>query len=188
MTDLPPKLRTGGRHGGPEADRSPARGEEIAGRFRRGVRLGVDVGSVRIGISSCDRDGLLSTPVETVARGRGDLDRIVELVADLDAVEVVVGLPTTLAGRAGQADESARAFAVSLDAALREHGSTATVRLVDERLSTVAAERALRESTIRGRKRRAVIDQAAAVVILQHALDSERATGRAPGVVVERVR
>lgn len=149
--------------------------------MRPGVRFGVDVGSVRIGVARSDPSGLLATPLETVRRGRGDLGRIAALVAEYEAVEVLVGLPTSLSGREGPAASSARAFARRLAVRL----SPLPVRLVDERLSTVTAERALRGSGVRGRARRKVVDQAAAVVILQAALDAERSSGDAPGEIVQ---
>lgn len=145
--------------------------------MRHGVRLGVDVGDARIGIAQSDPTGFLATPVETVARGEGDLARIVELAAD--AVEVVVGLPRSLNGREGPAAQKARAFAAELAALL-----DVPVRLCDERLSTVTAESVLRERGKKGQKRRKLVDQAAAVVILQNALDTERSTGEAPGETV----
>lgn len=146
------------------------------------MRIGVDVGDVRIGVARCDPSGMIATPVETVARGRGDLARIRSLVQEEDAVEVIVGLPRSLSGREGPAAAKARAFAV----ALAEVVDPVAVRLCDERLSTVTAEEVLREQGRKGKRRRAVVDQAAAVVILQHALDTERSTGTAPGEVVTR--
>ena len=149
--------------------------------MRAGVRLGVDVGSVRIGVAACDPAGLIATPVVTLRRGRGDLAELARLAAERAAVEVVVGLPRTLAGREGRAAAEAVAFAERLAEAV---GST-PVRLVDERLSTVGAQRGLRASGVGGRRGRSVVDQAAAVIILQSALDEERATGIAPGRQVE---
>ena len=150
-------------------------------RMRPGVRIGVDVGSVRIGIAACDPDGLLATPVETVPRGAGDIDRIVALAGDLEAIEIVVGLPTSLSGTEGPAAAGVRAFARALAGAAGQ----LPVRLSDERLSTVSATRAMRSSGVRGREARRRVDQAAAVVILQGALDAERTTGRPPGRTVQ---
>ena len=149
--------------------------------MRAGVRLGIDVGSVRIGVARTDPSALLAVPVETVPRGPGDVARIVELAAELEAIEIVVGLPISLSGREGPAAEMARGFA-------RELAAVATptpVRLVDERLSTVSATQGLRSAGRSARASRSVVDQAAAVVIVQYAVDSERATGRAPGTVVQ---
>ncbi|NLU81272.1 Holliday junction resolvase RuvX [Rhodococcus sp. HNM0569] len=147
----------------------------------RGRRLAVDVGSVRIGIASSDPDGILATPVETVprAKDRGpdapDLRRIVALVHEYEAVEVVVGLPRTLTGERGKAASTAAAFAKRLSRAI----DPVPVRLADERFTTVTASRALRESGVAAKGQRAVIDQAAAVAILQGWLDERsESTGK----------
>ena len=160
-------------------------GEQEPG-WRPGVRLGVDVGDVRIGIAVCDRDGLLATPVETVAAGAGAVDRIAALADERGAVEVVVGLPTSLSGRIGPAAEKATAFAALLAEALATREIPPSVRVVDERLTTVSAERVLRERGRKGARRRAVVDQVAAALILQYAIDTERSTGRPPGQEVSR--
>jgi putative holliday junction resolvase len=119
--------------------------------------------------------------METVRRGDGELDRLAAIVAEQTAVEVVVGLPVSLSGQEGQAAAAARDFA----RALAGRVAPCPVRLVDERLSTVAATRALRESGISARRGRSAVDQAAAVVILQGALDAERESGRPPGEIVQ---
>ncbi len=147
--------------------------------MRLGVRLGVDPGDARIGVARCDPSGVLATPVETVRRGKGDLRRLRQLAAAEEVMEVVVGLPRSLSGGEGPAAVKTREFARRL----AERIAPVPVRLVDERLTTVTAEAMLRDQR-KGQHRRAVIDQVAAVVILQHALDTERATGRAPGEVV----
>ncbi|MFP3967238.1 Holliday junction resolvase RuvX [Actinomadura fulvescens] len=148
--------------------------------MRHGVRLGVDVGTVRIGVARCDPGGILASPLETVRRGKGDLDRLAELVAEHEAIEIVVGLPTSLSGREGAAAEAARQFAGRLAGRLAPE----TVRLYDERLTTVTAESGLRAGGVHGQARRRVVDQAAAAVLLQAALDGERLTGRPPGEIV----
>ncbi len=141
----------------------------------RGRRLGIDVGSVRIGVATSDPDGILATPVETVRRDRTDkhLRRLTTLVDDLDIVEVVVGLPRTLADRSGSAADDAIAVADRLADLVRP----VPVRLVDERLTTVVAQRSLREAGVRAKGQRSMIDQAAAVGILQNWLDQRRAAG-----------
>jgi putative Holliday junction resolvase len=148
--------------------------------MRRGVRIGIDVGDVRIGVARSDPSGLIATPVETVRRGSGDLARLRELTAEDEAVEVVVGLPRSLSGGEGPAAAKVREFA----ARIAEAVAPVPVRLCDERLSTVSAEAVLRDRGKKGQKRRAVVDQAAAVVILQNALETERGTGSAPGELV----
>lgn len=151
-------------------------GEDAAEQVR-GVRLGIDPGDARIGVASCDPSGILATPVETVQRGDGDLDRIAALVDELGAVLLYVGLPRSMSGGEGPAAGKVRAFA--LDLAIRV--APCPVYLVDERLSTVTAEAVLRDRGKKGKKRRAVVDQAAAVVILQGALETERIAGRPTG-------
>jgi len=144
----------------------------------RGRRIAVDVGSVRIGVASSDPDGILATPVETVPRSkeRGpdapDIRRIVRIVMEYEAVEVIVGLPQTLRGEPGKAAKLASDFARRLRRVLPD----VPVRLADERFTTVTAARALRESGVSARGARPVIDQAAAVAILQGWLD-ERSSG-----------
>ena len=150
--------------------------------MRSGVRLGVDPGDVRVGVAASDPSGLLATPVETVPRGRGDLARLRAIATELGACEVVVGLPRSLSGGEGPAAAKARAFAAELAGLLA--ADAVTVRLCDERLTTVSAEAVLRGQGRKGRQRRAVVDQAAAVVMLQNALDTERGTGRPPGELV----
>ena len=123
--------------------------------------------------------------METVRRGKGDLARIGRILRDeaeeSTVLEVVVGLPRSLSGGEGPAAAKVREFAARLAARV----APVPVRLVDERMTTVSAEAMLRDQGRTGGKRRAVVDQAAAVLILQHALDTERATGAAPGEIVE---
>jgi putative Holliday junction resolvase len=149
----------------------------------RGRRLGIDVGSVRIGVAVSDPDALLATPVETVARDRRKSDRHVRrlttLVDEFHAVEVVVGLPRTLADRSG----AAAMEAVELADALAPRVAPVPVRLVDERFTTVVAQRSLREAGVRAKGQRSVIDQVAAVGILQNWLDQRRAAMTAHGEV-----
>ncbi|NEN79321.1 Holliday junction resolvase RuvX [Nocardioides zeae] len=146
-----------------------------------GVRLGIDPGDARIGVARCDAAGILATPVETVRRGRGDLDRIAQLREEHEAVEVVVGLPRSLSGNEGPAAAKVRTFARKLARRLGD----VPVRLVDERLTTVSAESMLRASGRTAKNQRSVVDQAAAVLILQNVLDTERRTGAAPGQLLE---
>ena len=147
----------------------------------RGPRLGIDPGDARIGVASSDPDGVLATPVETVPRGEGDLGRLGAIVAELEPWVVYVGLPRSLSGAEGPAAAKARLFAADLARAL----AGVPVRLVDERLSTVTAESVLRAQGKKGKRRRAVVDQAAAVVILQSALDAERSSGTPAGELVQ---
>jgi putative Holliday junction resolvase len=123
---------------------------------------------------------MLATPVATVKRGDGDVARIASEARDSDAIEVVVGLPISLAGTDTPSTADARGFALLIARAI-----DTPVRLVDERLTTVSAQQALRASGKNARNSRAFIDQVAAVIILQHALDFERSGGTPPGVIVD---
>jgi putative holliday junction resolvase len=159
--------------------RLPDRPGDVDRPAARGRRLGIDVGKVRIGVACSDPDSILATPVETVRRDRSakHLRRLTELTAELEVVEIVVGLPRTLADRTGP---SAR-DAIDLAEALGRRVAPVPVRLADERLTTVSAQRSLREAGVRSREQRSVIDQAAAVAILQSWLDQSRArAGIAP--------
>ena len=159
----------------------------------RGARLGVDVGSVRVGLAASDPDGVVATPVETVPRDAAgwarylkgapaaalpaDVRRIAAEAAERLAAVVYVGLPRHLSGVEGSASAGARVYAGALASAV----APIPVRLVDERMSTVSAHQALHASGRSGRRHREVVDQAAAVVILQSALEAERAGGSRAG-------
>ena len=142
--------------------------------LRRGRRLGVDVGEVRVGVALSDPSGVLATPLVTLKRDMrsgADLDALAALVVEHEVIEVVVGLPRMLSGRHGPAAHAAQEYARSLAERLDE---AVPVRLTDERLTTVSAARMLAGRGVRGRKQRAVVDQAAAVEILQGWLDAGR--------------
>lgn len=149
----------------------------------RGVRLAVDVGSVRVGVAACDAAGLLAVPLTTLRRdadGGADVRAVVELAAERGAVEVLVGLPLQLDGREGSAARAVRDWVAQLGAA----APGLPVRLVDERLSTVSAHGAMAQAGRDSRARRDVVDQAAAVVILSTFLDAQRAGRPLPGTVL----
>lgn len=146
-----------------------------------GRRLALDVGTVRIGVAVSDNNAKLALPVETVARetgfkdrDKGDIDRILELIHEYQAVEVVVGLPRDLQGNGSKSVKHAKEIAFRIR---RRLGKDVTigqppVRMADERLTTVTATTALRASGVSEKKGRKVIDQAAAVEILQSWLDA----------------
>ncbi|MEV1290537.1 Holliday junction resolvase RuvX [Micromonospora sp. NPDC049679] len=146
--------------------------------FVRGVRLGVDVGKVRVGVAICDPDGILASPLVTLARDLvtegdtvpTDIAELARLVEQHEAIEVVVGLPVNLAGAHGPAAQHVTAYAQKLAPTI----APAPVLLADERMSTVVATRRLAERGVRGKRQRAVVDQAAAVEILQSWLDAQR--------------
>jgi putative Holliday junction resolvase len=133
----------------------------------------VDVGSVRVGVAVSDPSAFLATPLVTLRRDSArdsDIERLAELVAEYEVVEVVVGLPRSLSGREGPAAQTARRYVDTL----AKRVQPVPVRLSDERLTTVMASRTLSSQGVRGRRQRAVVDQAAAVLILQTWLDSRR--------------
>lgn len=143
-----------------------------------GRRIGLDVGTVRIGVASSDRDARLAMPVETVPRltglkgpDLGDVDRILDIITEYDAVEVIVGLPLDLQGHGSASVKQAKEIAFRIRRRLKGTGQSIPVRLGDERLTTVVATQALRASGVSERDGRKVIDQAAAVEILQTWLD-----------------
>ena len=148
--------------------------------FRPGVRVGVDVGRVRIGLAVSDFHGMLATPLRTVPRSDDAAAQVAAIARESEAIELVVGHPLSLSGRATASTGDAVEFA-------RELAGIAgrDVRLVDERLSTVSAQRSLREAGRGSRAQRPVIDQVAATIILQTALDAERAGGSPPGSLVD---
>lgn len=149
----------------------------------RGRRLAIDVGSVRVGVAACDPDGILATPVETVARARqnhpqaADVLRIAELVDEYEPAEVIVGLPRTLRGTEGTATKTVRRFVRVLADVI----APVPVLFADERFSTVTAQQALHASGVDTRRGRSVIDQAAAVAILQDWIDSRTAQAARAG-------
>jgi putative holliday junction resolvase len=147
--------------------------------FRRGVRLGIDVGRARVGVARCDPDGMLAVPVETVPRSDTSIDRLVELASEYEPMEFVVGLPVNMQGADTASTVDARDFAAVL---LARTG--VPVRLVDERLSTVSAHAALRSSGRNQKNSRSIVDQVAAVVLLQQAIDMEKSTGNPAGAAV----
>ncbi|MBT2485990.1 MULTISPECIES: Holliday junction resolvase RuvX [unclassified Microbacterium] len=147
--------------------------------FRRGVRLGIDVGRARVGVARCDPDGMLAVPVETVPRSDTSIDRIVEIAREYDPLEIIVGLPVNMQGADTLSTTDAREFAAAL-----QNRSGVAVRLMDERLSTVSAHAALRSSGRSQKKSRSIVDQIAAVVLLQQAIDTEKSTGNPAGAAI----
>ncbi|HET6240451.1 MAG TPA: Holliday junction resolvase RuvX [Arthrobacter sp.] len=156
----------------------------VPGVYPQGVKLGVDVGTVRVGVAVCDRDGILATPLRTLARNpkkNTDVRILAALAAELNAVEIFVGLPRTLKGEEHASARMASDYAQLLAGALKDSGSEVPVRLVDERLSTVTAHRNLREAGMSSKNHRKVVDQVAAAGILQHAIDMQKARGAEVG-------
>lgn len=147
--------------------------------MRHGVRLAIDVGKVRVGVARSDAAGMMAVPVSTLARD-GALSDIAQLVEEYEALEVVVGLPLNLSGAYTPSTDDAVDFAHDIRGAVR-----VPVRMVDERLSTVSAVSVLQQGGTGSRKQRPIVDQVAAVILLQHTLDTERSQGVPAGFLLE---
>ncbi|OFI38175.1 Holliday junction DNA helicase RuvA [Arthrobacter sp. SW1] len=166
-----------------------------SGSYPRGVKLGVDVGTVRVGLAACDPDGILATPFRTLSRDakkNSDVGVIVKQAAERGAVQIFVGLPRTLKGQEGPSARMASDYAGLLAAALQKAGLDVPVHLIDERLSTVSAHRSLHDAGMSSKDHRKVVDQLAAAGILQHAIEMQKARGQdvgrrvhAPALAVE---
>jgi putative Holliday junction resolvase len=147
--------------------------------MRPGVRIGLDPGSVRIGVAVSDDAGVLATPRDPLTGGPESLDHVATLVQQVRPLEIVIGIPLTMSGFEGPSAKTTREWATRLAGHI-----DVDVRLVDERLSTVQAQRSYREQGRSTRSTRDRIDSAAAAVVLQFALDAERSSGQAPGEVL----
>ena len=142
---------------------------EAAAHFpARGALIGLDLGSKTIGVATSDPDRRIATPVETVSRRKfaADAARLVALASERNAAGFVLGLPLNMDGSEGPRAQSTRTFARNL-----ARVTDLPIALWDERLSTVAVERALIASDVSRARRAKVIDQHAAAFILQGALD-----------------
>lgn len=134
--------------------------------------LGVDLGSKRIGLATSDLSGTIATPLTTLARTRSvqhDHASIADIVIREEVTIVVVGLPITMQGTLGPAAEAAQREAAALGTLL-----SVPVILFDERMTTVTADRALKEANISASRRRQYVDRVAAAVMLQTWLDRGR--------------
>ncbi|WP_425861626.1 Holliday junction resolvase RuvX [Arthrobacter sp. TWP1-1] len=155
--------------------------------FPQGVKLGVDVGMVRVGLATCDPDGILATPVKTLSRDlkkNSDVKVVVKEAAARGAVQIFVGLPRTMKGEEKASAEMARSYAGILVSALEQASMDVPVHLIDERLTTVSAHQALHKAGVSSREHRKVVDQVAAVEILQHAIDMQKARNANVGQAV----
>lgn len=137
--------------------------------MRPGIRIGVDVGKARVGVARSDPQGLMAVPVETLPR-LSAIAGLTSMATEYDPLEFIVGLPLTLDGGETPSTQDARDFAHALAEA-----TAVPVRLVDERLTTVAAQHALHDASHSTKSSRVVIDQVAATLLVDTALDAERA-------------
>ena len=151
-----------------------------SGVYPQGIKLGVDVGTVRVGLAICDPDEILATPFKTVSRDakkNSDVRVVVKQAAEMRAVQIFVGLPKTMKGEERSSAQMATEYAELLVGELARAGLDVPVNLVDERLSTVTAHRNLHEAGMSSKNHRKVVDQVAAAGILQHAIDMQKARG-----------
>jgi putative Holliday junction resolvase len=148
-------------------------------QFRQGVRLALDWGDARIGVAACDPEGVLAYPVSTVPASATEIADLLAVIGEYEPIEVYVGFPRSLSGGEGPAAVKARERAARLAAAVE-----VAVRLVDERLTTVTASQRLSQAGKRAKEQRLLIDAAAAVSILEHALAFEHSQGQSPGELV----
>ncbi|MFC8302467.1 Holliday junction resolvase RuvX [Specibacter sp. NPDC057265] len=156
--------------------------------YPQGVKLGVDVGMVRVGLACCDAGGILATPVKTLSRDvkkNSDVKVVLKEALARQACQIFVGLPRTMKGEEKASAQMARSYAAVLATLLAEAGLDIPVHLIDERLTTVSAHQSLHQAGMSSREHRKVVDQVAAVEILQHALDMQKARNANVG---ERVR
>ena len=154
--------------------------ESAGAAYPRGVKLGVDVGTVRVGVAICDRNEILATPYKTLDRNvkkNSDVRVIASLAGELGAVQIFVGLPRTMKGEEHASARMAITYADLLVSEFVARGMDVPVNLVDERLSSVTAHRNLHEAGMSSRNHRKVVDQVAAAGILQHAIDMQKARG-----------
>lgn len=150
--------------------------------MRKGIRIAIDLGEKRIGVARCDSEATIALPVETIYRcGGQEIYDIADIVEEYQAIEVIIGLPRLLSGIEGKNSADVRQWAQKLSCVIPK----IRIRLVDERLSSVSAHQALSAAGMRGQKQRSVVDQQAAVYILEQALEIERKTGNAPGEEVK---
>ena len=151
-----------------------------SGVYPQGIKLGVDVGTVRVGLAICDPDEILATPFKTVGRDakkNSDVRVVVKHATEMRAVQIFVGLPKTMKGEERSSAQMATEYAELLAGELARAGLDVPVNLVDERLSTVTAHRNLHEAGMSSKNHRKVVDQVAAAGILQHAIDMQKARG-----------
>lgn len=156
----------------------------MVGNLPRTVRMALDVGSVRIGVARSDPDGIMAVPVVTISQSEKSIDEALTVAREYSATVIYVGKPVNLKGDSTASTEMAIDFAKALHAQIQGSSLDIEVRLIDERLSTVSANNAMQSAGKSQRQSRQVIDQAAAVVILEHALASEKSAGHHVGTLI----
>lgn len=156
--------------------------------FSRGTRMGVDVGNARVGVALCDPDGILATPLKTLRRDLkkdSDLRVLLKLIQVHEVFEIFVGLPKTMKGGDSLSTTMAKEYADKLLHGLSENSLDVPVWMVDERLTSVSAHRSLREAGVSTREHKKMIDQVAAVNILQYSVDAIKSGNAVAGYRLE---
>lgn len=146
----------------------------------KGVRFAVDVGTARIGLARCDQDQIMAIPVATLSADAAPIAKIVELVHEYNCAAVYIGKPISLSDRQTASTQMAIDFATELAGAI-----SVPVHLLDERLSTVTATTQLQASGRTAKNSKSVVDQVAAVILLDHALAIEKSRGTLAGELVK---
>ena len=145
----------------------------------KGVRLAIDVGSVRVGIARCDSDQIMALPLATLANDESTIEKIIIFASDYSAQLIYVGKPVSL-----NESETASTF-LATDFAMELSSLTEIpVHLLDERLTTVSAKNVIKETGKTEKKSRNYVDQVAAVILLEQAIAIEKSTGRLAGSLV----
>lgn len=153
--------------------------------MRSGRRLAIDVGKVRIGIAASDQHSILASGIETVQRTsdlHASINRIKEIIGEVQPIEIYIGLPISMKGDSTESTRDAVEFAKALASS-----SEIPIRFIDERMTTISAANSLKLSGRSSKSGRKVIDQIAATVILEQAIDIEKLTGSIPGLALGEV-
>ncbi|MFM1825710.1 MAG: Holliday junction resolvase RuvX [Actinomycetota bacterium] len=151
--------------------------------MRKGIRLALDYGDKRIGVAKSDVDGILSFPVATLKNSKEVFFEISNLISETNCIEIYIGFPKLLSGNKGRSVSKVLSFAYELFSTT----GFSDIRFIDERLTTTTAASALRESGLKAKEQKGVIDQQAAVEILEIALDFEKRNNKVPGVNFKEV-
>ena len=152
--------------------------------MRKGIRYAIDYGDQRIGLAKSDVDAIMAVPVATIKNDEFALKNLLEHLNETGYLDIYIGLPKHLSGVLGQSALKAQEFARKLSAEI----DVDSIRMLDERLTTTSASARLQESGVNTRNQKSIIDQAAAVELLEFALDSEKRTGNIPGLKIDEVK
>ena len=153
--------------------------------MRSGRRLAIDVGKVRIGVAASDQHSILASGFETVPREvdvKPSLIRILEIINEVEPIEIYIGLPISMKGQTTESTRDAIDFAKALAGTCE-----IPIRFIDERMSTISATSALKLSGRSSKSGRKVIDQIAATVILEQAMEIEKLTSSIPGIALGEI-